>query len=536
MAMSMRSPAVLVVDDDPGVRALMVAVLTDAGERVLAADDGLVALQLIHDEDIALVVLDSLLPGMAGAEVLAALRRDPDTATLPVIIVSGRDDEDARITALGLGANDYIVKPFSERELVARVSAHLRAREAWLRSWSEDWQLRSKVVRKLLQLPPHTPPGWAAHAVCTELLRLPGVTGVAVVHLDGRVTGSVLVGWQDGHRPSADLMRPVDPVCDGYLREHVGAGPWSADEDDPCLFDDVGAHHLARGPCGYAPLETGGRVFGVLAVAGPADAANRAAAVTRCLAVAADLAPAAGTVLAPAPAAGGGPHDVEWLGRVIDGKQFRPVFQPVLDLRDGSVAGYEALTRFEDGARPDHVFDLARRVGLEGPLEVATLERAIAVARRLPADAYVSLNVSPSVVVERAAAVGELIGGFSAPVVVEVTERVPVEDYITLNRVLSGLGEHVRVAVDDAGSGYASLSHVLALRPAIIKLDRALIDGLECDNGRQSLLLSLSRFAEDVGATLVAEGVETEEQLRAVRACGIDFAQGFLLGRPEPVA
>src|SRR5688500_17675397 len=115
--------AVLVVDDDPGVRSLLVAILEDAGESVLSAADGLAALEAVRDHDVALVLLDHLLPGMTGPEVLATLRRDPETMTLPVIIVSGRDGEDDRIDGLGLGANDYIVKPFSPRELVARVRA-----------------------------------------------------------------------------------------------------------------------------------------------------------------------------------------------------------------------------------------------------------------------------------------------------------------------------------------------------------------------------------------------------------------------------
>jgi EAL domain-containing protein (putative c-di-GMP-specific phosphodiesterase class I) len=122
-------------------------------------------------------------------------------------------------------------------------------------------------------------------------------------------------------------------------------------------------------------------------------------------------------------------------------------------------------------------------------------------------------------------------------IVVEVTEHAPVADYDELREALSGLRERgVRLAIDDAGAGFASLRHVVRLDPDLIKLDITLTRQIETDPVRQALAVALVSFAEQIGATVVAEGVETELELEALRRAGIRHAQGFLLGTPEPLA
>jgi EAL domain-containing protein (putative c-di-GMP-specific phosphodiesterase class I) len=138
--------------------------------------------------------------------------------------------------------------------------------------------------------------------------------------------------------------------------------------------------------------------------------------------------------------------------RIIAKRAFHPVFQPIVDLATGAVVGYEALTRFSDGTRPDRRFSDAAAVGLGIELEVATLEAALEAARELPIGAYVSLNVSPDLVL-----VGDrlapLLAASSAPIVLEITEHVPVTDYGHLRAALRALGGSIRFAIDDAGAG-----------------------------------------------------------------------------------
>ena len=212
---------------------------------------------------------------------------------------------------------------------------------------------------------------------------------------------------------------------------------------------------------------------------------------------------------------------------------FRPVFQPILDLVTGEQVGYEALTRFTDGTAPDVAFADARSVGLETDLEVATLGAAIKAARALPRGAWLSLNVSPTLL-GGSRRLARVLAAADRPVVLEVTEHVRVEDYAALNAAVQRLRPPVRVAVDDAGSGVANFGHIVELRPAFVKLDVGLVRGIDADLTRQALMVGLLHFADESGGQTIAEGVETEAELATLRRLGVPFAQGYLLARPAP--
>lgn len=219
---------------------------------------------------------------------------------------------------------------------------------------------------------------------------------------------------------------------------------------------------------------------------------------------------------------------------IIKSGAFRPVFQPVVDIVSGAHVGYEALTRFADGSAPDLVFADARSAGLEAELEVATLAAAIAAARELPAGAWLSLNVSPSLVTTSRRLAGVLRKA-DRPVVLEVTEHASVDDYAAVRAAIARLRPPVRVAIDDAGSGVANFHHIVELRPSFVKLDMSLISGIDTDLTRQALVVGLLRFAAESGSQTIAEGVETEAELATLRRLGVPLVQGYLLARPAPV-
>jgi EAL domain-containing protein (putative c-di-GMP-specific phosphodiesterase class I) len=119
-------------------------------------------------------------------------------------------------------------------------------------------------------------------------------------------------------------------------------------------------------------------------------------------------------------------------------------------------------------------------------------------------------------------------------IIIELTENAPVSDYAELAAVLRPYRQAgLRIAVDDAGAGYASLRHVLDIGPDLLKVDMTLTRGVDTDLARRILLTALADFAEATECRLVAEGVETEEELRTVAACGVPLAQGYFLGRPS---
>jgi EAL domain-containing protein (putative c-di-GMP-specific phosphodiesterase class I) len=112
---------------------------------------------------------------------------------------------------------------------------------------------------------------------------------------------------------------------------------------------------------------------------------------------------------------------------------------------------------------------------------------------------------------------------------------VPVNDYPELRRAIAGLGERIRVAVDDAGAGYASMQHVVELRPDLIKLDISLVRGIDTDTARQALVAGMRYFAEQTDCLLLGEGIETAAELETLGRLGVSLGQGYLLGRPAPV-
>ncbi|MGM9474237.1 EAL domain-containing protein [Pseudarthrobacter sp. YS3] len=227
----------------------------------------------------------------------------------------------------------------------------------------------------------------------------------------------------------------------------------------------------------------------------------------------------------------------EQLQLMLDQDMLLTAFQPIRSLATGELLGAEALTRFVDegSAGTEFWFKEAAIVGLMGELEFAALEKALETAQDLPPDIYVALNLSPETCLDpRLAGLLERSGLPPKRIVLELTERLEVFEYGPLLSALAPLrAQGLRIAVDDAGSGFASMRHVLHVRPDIIKLDRSLIAGIDDDQGQYALGAAMVEFARQIGATLTAEGIETPEELAAVAGLGMTAGQGYLIGRPS---
>jgi EAL domain-containing protein (putative c-di-GMP-specific phosphodiesterase class I)/response regulator of citrate/malate metabolism len=227
----------------------------------------------------------------------------------------------------------------------------------------------------------------------------------------------------------------------------------------------------------------------------------------------------------------------ETIQRVLDDGGPEMVFQPIIDLVTAEVMGLEALARFPWD--PDRVtetwFSEASSVGLRLELELAAVAAALRHLSAVPKGAYVAVNavaetlMSPQLFDLLQDVPGERI-------VVELTEHARVDDYATLNAAMGSLREDgVRLAIDDAGAGYASLRHILQLSPDIIKIDSTLTRNVYRDRPKRALAAALTTFADELGATVVAEGIQSREELDTLRELGVHYGQGFFLARPEPL-
>jgi diguanylate cyclase (GGDEF)-like protein/PAS domain S-box-containing protein len=213
------------------------------------------------------------------------------------------------------------------------------------------------------------------------------------------------------------------------------------------------------------------------------------------------------------------------------------VYQPIVDVAREKIVGFEALSRFsgEPGRTPDLWYAEAASVGLGIELEIRAIEKAIASIGKLPDDMYLSLNASPETIVS-----GELARVLErAPhhrIVLEITEHHFVNEYKAVADMLGPLRTRgVRVAVDDAGAGYASFRHILKLAPDLIKLDMSITRAIDSNNSCSALASALIRFAQETQSTIVAEGVETAAELQTLQDLGVTQVQGYLLGRPAPL-
>src|SRR4051794_39085792 len=212
-----------------------------------------------------------------------------------------------------------------------------------------------------------------------------------------------------------------------------------------------------------------------------------------------------------------------------------PVFQPLVDLNSGRTIGYEALSRFNSEIKrtPDAWFNQAQACGRGLQLETAAIRAALSAPHR-PQGTYLSLNFSPSAIASTK--ILQVLPQDLSSVVIEITEHELAAEDGALEEGIERLrARGARIAVDDAGSGYAGLKQLMRVQPDVIKLDRALIEGINNDGAKTALVEFFVMFARRVGAGILTEGIETVDELRTLVNLGVNYGQGYLLGRPaEP--
>jgi PAS domain S-box-containing protein len=228
----------------------------------------------------------------------------------------------------------------------------------------------------------------------------------------------------------------------------------------------------------------------------------------------------------------------QWLERireVLRDESIETLFQPVLDLETGEPIALEALSRFPGDAAltPDRWFGEAWEVGLGVPLELLAVRRAARALPHLPDGVGLSVNASPPTVSSDA-----FLSSFDSAdrITVELTEHLEIQDYRSFASALHPMRKAGgQVAIDDFGAGYASLRHILRLRPEWIKLDISLTERIDENPLAYAMAAALASFAKEVGLQVVAEGIETEEELDALGDVGFRYGQGFYFGVPAPL-
>jgi PAS domain S-box-containing protein len=392
-------------------------------------------------------------------------------------------------------------------------------------------QLRAALHESATSVAADAPIEEIAAAICQRVASLPGldyaVLAAFVAPDDLRVLA--MTAPPDDRTPGLDELSGPDTAA---LYALASAGPWARRTSDVAsarlraIFAARGLEALAIGPVG-----TLGAVEGLLAI-GTRDRAFGRILVEKMPALAAFSATSSALLAERMRVRR---QEIElraMIGRVIAERAFHPLYQPIVELAEREMVAYEALSRFDDGLRPDLRFRDAWAVGLGPELELATLEAAVSEAAGLPPGRWLNLNVSPRLLLQ-AERLRPILARAGRPLVLEVTEHEPVADYAALREAVQSFGQGVRLAVDDAGAGVANFGHLVELRPDFVKLDIGLVRGVNVDLGRQALVAAMRQFARSSGCRLIAEGVEEEPEAATLQGFGVDFGQGYLFGRPE---
>jgi len=557
LAVAMAGEAlVMMVDDEEVVIDLIQAYLDSAGyRRFISTTDPRKALELMLRERPQVVLLDINMPGMSGLQIMQAMRADPSLQHVPVIVLTGVNDPETKLRALGLGASDFLGKPVDESELVLRLRNTLAAKAY------QDYLAYYDRVTGLAN----------RHRFMSELDR-----AVREAYAEGRM-GAVLEFDLDRFKQINEALGPAtgDHVIKEAGRRVRRAMHSFIRADDATLQQALGARF-------------GGDEFSVLlpSVSNVEQASRVAEAVLRALAdpyqvdaKELHLTASAGVALFPADGiaidevvrnaeaalrqakqAGGNGYrfyskefndkaalrlSIEsQLRKAIERGELELFYQPKLRVETRTVCGAEALLRWRHPQRgivpPSEFVSVAEESGLIAALGEWALHAACrqlvewdaAGLKRVP----ISVNLSPrQFQPQLPAIVQQAIGvtGQAEYLRLEVTESSVMGDphkAITLLRELKALG--MKLSLDDFGTGYSSLSYLQKLPLDEIKIDRSFLSGISSEGGDAVLVDVIIAMAHGLGLTVVAEGVESEMQLEYLRKRGCDECQGFLFSQP----
>ena len=373
----------------------------------------------------------------------------------------------------------------------------------------------------------------AAQAICDRLVTLAYVdTATVQVFLGARDVQIMAQSAPPGYPVPVGTLLPAGRAA--IVRERARIGPWAEYvSDDPADGWMPGTVASGLKALAFGPIARGDHVEGALLIGTLDERFARTLVdkmpgiVSLSTTLSALLAGRLQTISARAEL-----H--ETLAAILAARAFHPVFQPIVDLETREVVGYEALTRFDSGQRPDLCFADAWAVGLGPEMELATLEAAVESGRRLAPGLWLDLNVSPRLLADPGR-LRPILWAAERPLVLEVTEHEVIDDYDVVREAIRELGRDIRLAVDDAGAGVANFGHIIDLRPDFVKLDISMVRRVNANLGRQAMVVGMRHFSRTAGCRLIAEGVETAEEARTLTALGVEFAQGYHFGYPEPV-
>jgi EAL domain-containing protein (putative c-di-GMP-specific phosphodiesterase class I)/CheY-like chemotaxis protein len=533
--MSENKIRILVIDDHEDLTSMVRDVLETRGYDVLTANSGERGLEIAFTEHPALILLDVMMPGMDGYQVCRELQFGY-TKDIPVVFLTAKTQLASMMEANRSGASAFITKPFRVEHLVQTVRDVLRDASVYYDEITGLPTLAQVQVDVQRQLASHNQLG-LLYVSLDGIFGIEQLQGFEAVDEVFRVVGQKLEAARGLLLREEDFVsisslgnafliilapsrekHTVDEVDLEHIKDRLETNLLRQ------LRDDLEERLLAKIQVyvGYAKLSQSPKVRFRRALLQAIDEATRGIQEER---------------------EENYTRLVTELDTVLANEQISCVYQPIVSLEDYTVLGYEVLARGPMQSqlhRPDVLFDVARDQGRVEELDRVCRVMAARGGATLPDSALRFINTEPVNLFFRSRSdlfIEEFVQATPEPLrsktVMEITEKSIIDDFGHFREVVTKLRSHgFRIAIDDAGSGYSGLQTIVEVEPDFIKLDISLIRHVDTSIVKQKLVRTLRDFCLDAGITLIAEGIETQEQLQTLLELQIPYGQGFLFAHP----
>ncbi|MGG6297463.1 two-component system response regulator [Leptolyngbya sp. AN02str] len=586
-----KSIDILIVDDTPANLRILSSLLQKEGYSVRQAISGTVALNAVAAMLPNLILLDIMMPDMDGYEVCQILKQNPQTADIPIIFLSALDEGINKARAFHVGGADYITKPFYLEEVLARVHNQLALRHAELRNLELQNQLEERVRVRTQQLE-------AANVELqneiqerrqleTQLLRMAlhdGLTGLPNrrlflerlqqaldrVHTHVHETFAVLfldcdrfklVNDSLGHLVGDELLMAIARCLHNLLEPEDLLARFGGDEFAILVNRSTTLAHITQ--LADRILEALTTPFHLNRYEVFINASIGIVLGDRHYNAPDHILRDADTAMYRAKASGRGQSKVfdpamhqsvmqilrleTDLRRAVQQQEFILHYQPIVDLRDNQITGFEALLRWQHPERgivfPGEFVAIAEETGLITPIGQWVLREACQQAslwNRTRGDRPISISVNLSArqlaqpnFIEQVDLILTETQLDPQHLKLEITESVIIESAQAAADILLQLQKrHICICIDDFGTGYSSLSYLHSLPINTLKIERSFIQSMYSHGDQKEMVSIMIQLAHTMGMDVVAEGVETQEQLNKLRHLNCELVQGYLFSRP----
>jgi len=541
-------PVVLIADDNDDVVLLLKTYLRPLDCEILVADDGEEALAVAQSRLPDLVLLDVMMPKRSGWEVCQALKSVQRTSHIAVVLVTGRGDVKDRLTGLQVGADDYLVKPFDRNEVVKRIQALLNRKRDHA---PVPEQVTRSVENILLDRATGLPTVPMVLDKLKEIIIEQSEIGILFVDIEQFESIEIEYGWaffDEFLRRVAEVLK--NEVRDRFRNPIVCCNRIAGSSF--FVFHETRGHDLSQESAVEAAAnDLRERLKSALRQRFPNMQQGQIGFFVGTNRL--DYRPQIRLerqIYQGMQIASDAVRDAEQqrkkqltreLRDIIRRRRITTVFQPIVRARDITVFGYEILTRGPANSsflNSDMLFSFARETKLAWALEAVALEVALRRLRDIDlGDRKFLLNIEAEMFGESEFRIHDMVSFFAehrGNFVLEITERAAIEDYSVFRGLLEDFrAKDIEIAIDDAGSGYASLEAIASLAPDYLKVTKGLVSTLPAEPIKQDLVRMLVDLAGKINATTIAEGIETTEEYEMCRDLGIDLIQGYYMAHPH---